>query len=86
MSKFLNLNWSDFAKGLTVAVLTAVVAGVGDIIKTGAIPTFIQMKIIGLAAVSAGVAYILKNLLTNSEGQFLKAEPKPPVYSSSAPK
>jgi hypothetical protein len=75
MSKFLNLNLSDFAKGLIVAVLTVIVTGIGDIVATGGFPTGPQLKIIGLAALSAGIAYIIKNLLTNSEGKFLAKEP-----------
>ena len=75
MSKFLNLNWSDFGKGLIVAVLTVVVAGIGDIVATGGFPTGTQWKVIGLAALSAALAYIIKNLLTNSQGQFMAKEP-----------
>jgi hypothetical protein len=75
MSNFLQLNWNDFAKGLVVAVLTVVVASIGDIVATGALPTVVQLKAIGLAALSAAIAYILKNLFTNSEGKFLAKEP-----------
>jgi hypothetical protein len=81
MSNFLNLNTSDFVKGLIVAVLTVVVSGVGSIISTGSLPTSTQWKVIGLAGVSAAVAYIIKNLFTNSQGQFLGKEPKPPVVA-----
>jgi hypothetical protein len=82
MSNFLNLNWADFGKGLIVAVLTVVVAGIGDIVATGGFPTGAQWKGIGLAALSAALAYILKNLFTNSQGQFLTAEPKAPVTAA----
>ncbi len=75
MSNFLNLNWNDFGKGLVVAVLTVVVGMIGDIIATGGFPTGPQWKAIGLAGLSAAIAYILKNLLTNSEGKLLRKEP-----------
>jgi hypothetical protein len=82
MSKFFQLNMSDFVKGLIIAVLTVIVTSVGDIIATGNFPTAAQWKIIGLAALSAAIAYIIKNLLTNSQGQFLTVEPKATVTAT----
>jgi hypothetical protein len=75
MSKLFNLNLRDFAKGLIVAVFTVIITGVGDIVATGGLPTGAQWKAIGLATLSAAIAYIIKNLLTNSEGKFLAKEP-----------
>ena len=74
MSKFLNLNLNDFTKGLIVVVLTVIVVGLEQILQTGGLPTVIQLKVIGLAAVSAGIAYLAKNFLSNSEGKFLAKE------------
>lgn len=73
-SKFLNLNLNDFTKGLIVVVLTAIVVGLEQILQTGNLPTVIQLKVIGLATLSAGIAYLVKNFLSNSEGKFLGKE------------
>jgi len=86
MSKLFTLNISDFTKGFAVAVIAALLTGVQQYASAGTVPTWVQLKTIGLVALGAGVSYIIKNFLTNSEGALLKAEPKPAVYSSSAPK
>jgi hypothetical protein len=44
-------------------------------VNSGTFPsTWNDLKPIVLAAISAGLAYILKNWLTNSDDQFLKKE------------
>jgi hypothetical protein len=57
-----NLNWADFAKGLIMAVLTPVVAIIVQSLNNGSL-TF-DWKVIGIAAASGGLAYIVKNLFT----------------------
>lgn len=76
MSKFLKLNVTDVIKGAVVAAFTAAVAVVGASIHAGRIPTLIEWKVAGVAASTAAVGYLAKNLLTNSKGQPFKAEPK----------
>lgn len=71
-SPFLTLNTSDFIKGLFLAVLTAVVTFMYTSIQTGSL-TF-DWKAIGLTAFSSALAYIMKNLLTNSNDELLKKE------------
>lgn len=63
---------ADLLKGLIVAVLTAVVSAIYTAIQAGGFPT--DWKPILLAAAGAGLAYILKNFLSNSDGQFMKKE------------
>jgi len=72
-SNFLTLNTKDYIKGLVVTVLTAVVTLIYKSIEAESI--VFDWKAIGTAALSAGLAYILKNLLTNSSDQILKSEP-----------
>jgi len=69
MSNFLKLNLNDWTKGLIVTVLAAilqpvltVLQGGGWVFNWGAILT------VGL---TAGLAYISKNLLTNTDGDFV---------------
>jgi hypothetical protein len=71
-SSFLNLNKTDFIKGLIMAVLTSVLTIVYNTISTGSFA--IDLKAVSLAASTSAVAYIMKNILTNSNDQFLKKE------------
>lgn len=73
-SAFLSLNWQDVGKGLVVAVLTAVLSAIIDVIGDGSLPTAEEWKHIAGIAVTAGGGYLLKNVLSNSNGQPLKTE------------
>jgi hypothetical protein len=72
MSTFLNLNIEDLAKGLILTVLTSVVTIVYNTVSAGSL-TF-DWQAIGLTALTSGLAYLMKNLLTNSKGEFLGKE------------
>lgn len=75
MSKFLTLNWADFGKGLLLAVLSAVLTLIVSLLKEkGFDLTSTDLNAILQIAVTTLVAYLGKNLFTNSEGQFGKAE------------
>lgn len=71
-SPFLNLNIQDFFKGLLLVVLTSVITIIQESLTQGSLA--FDWKAIGTTALTAGLAYILKNLLSNSEGKFLKSE------------
>lgn len=75
-SKFLTLNARDFFRGLLVAIGTAIGTGVANILNTGALPDSSDMQTIGTAGAAAGVAYLTKNLFTNSDDKVAKAEAK----------
>lgn len=72
ISKFLTLNQKDFIKGLLLSVLTAVVTIVYNSVQAGSL-TF-DWKAIGVTALTTALSYLLKNLLTNSQGEILKSE------------
>lgn len=72
-SSFFTLNTRDFVKGLFIAVITAVITVVYTTIQTGTL-TF-DWKVISTTALSAALAYIMKNLFTNSNDQLLKKDP-----------
>ena len=74
-SKFLTLNWKDFSRGLLIAFLTAVLTGVINILDTGAVFTWVTIKPVLIAGVSAALSYLLKCLMTNSQDQMFKREP-----------
>ncbi len=72
-SSLFTLNSKDWIKGLVVAVLTAVITVVYSTIQTGAL--VLDWKAISIAGISAALAYITKNLLTNSNDEILTKEP-----------
>jgi TctA family transporter len=73
-SKFLALNSRDWIKGLVVSVLGAVLGLISTFIESGNL--HFDWPTIGKAALLAGVAYITKNLFTNSKDEILSTEPK----------
>ena len=62
MSDFLKLNLNDILKGLLMAVLTPVVVIIQQSLEAGVF--VFDWKSIGLAALSGGVAYLVKNFFT----------------------
>jgi hypothetical protein len=72
MSTIFNLNIQDLAKGLILTVLTSVITIIYNTVSAGSL-TF-DWQAIGLSALTSGLAYLMKNLLTNSKGEFLGKE------------
>lgn len=76
-SKFLTLNLQDIGKGLLVAVITAVLGFLYELVKDKGIDiTMADLQQVIAIVVLATISYLSKNFLTNSEGQFGKAEKK----------
>jgi hypothetical protein len=75
-SGLFKLNWADFGKGLIVAVITAILTFIYEQVVQGGVDIFTGALWVqvGSVALAAGLAYILKNLFSNSTGEFLKAE------------
>jgi hypothetical protein len=74
-SKFLTLDIKDIAKGLFIAFLTAVLTGILKILETGSEFNWITIKPVIIAGACAAISYIIKNLLTNSDGELFTKEP-----------
>ena len=74
-SRFLTLDWKDFSRGLLIAFLTAVITGIINILDTGAVFTWITLRPVLIAGISAALSYLLKCLATNSQDQMFKREP-----------
>lgn len=68
-----SLGFNDFIKGLIVAILGAVVGIIKGSVDAGSLK--FDWKAIGAAALIAALAYLAKNLLTNSKDQFLTKDP-----------
>jgi len=73
-SPFGKLNLRDLINGLVVAFLTASLTGLVQILDSGVLPSLAELKSAGIAGVVASLAYLLKNLVTNSQGEMAKVE------------
>lgn len=74
-AKQFSINAKDVIKGFITSILTVIVTMLMTLVNTGVFPTTLtEWKPILLAALGAGLAYILKNWLTNSDDRFLKQE------------
>jgi len=70
-SKFLGLNVNDAVKGIITAFLSAALLTIYNIIVSGW-PTPTELLDAARVGLAAAAGYILKNLLTNSDGEFKK--------------
>ena len=76
-SIYRSLNMTDFLKGLLIAFLTALFAGLIELFEAGPFTfTWLTFQPIVYSAVSAALAYLIKNFFTNSTGEILKRELK----------
>lgn len=74
-SELFKLDWGDLLKGFIVAFLTAFITAVYQAIEAGTFElTWLFFKPITLVGLGGGLAYILKNWLTNSNDKFIKKE------------
>lgn len=71
-SGFASLNVQDFFKGLIIAVITALVTFLYNTMDSGEL--VFNWKQIITTSLTAALAYIIKNYLSNSDGGFLKKE------------
>jgi hypothetical protein len=83
-SKILRLNSQDFIKGLIVTVICTLITGTYQIIASGLVFNWETLKPVVIAAIGAGVSYLTKNLLTNSNGEFMAWEPEPILSHTSS--
>jgi hypothetical protein len=67
-SDFGKLNLRDLLHGFIVAVITSVITGAYTALSSGTLPTLTDLQAIGLVGLGAGLAYIGKQLTTNSDG------------------
>ena len=74
-STFGKLNWLDLGKGFVVANFSALITSVYQIIQAGTpiIFAWAFFQPIVYVSVGAGLAYLIKNVFTNSDGKtFVK--------------
>ncbi|MFA5158619.1 MAG: hypothetical protein WC451_05555 [Patescibacteria group bacterium] len=69
-SKFLRVNFRDIAKGILTSIIGAVITGGYQAIESGNL----DFKSIAISAGIAGLSYVGKNVLENSDGKLLMKE------------
>jgi hypothetical protein len=81
MSGLFKLNGADFLRGLIVAVLSATLTFMQQFFSADGSIATIHWKTVGGVAAASAIAYILKNLFTNSQGEVvgIKATAPPPT-------
>ena len=73
-SKLWSLCKNDWFKGLVVAVITAPLTIIYQSVSAGGL--VFDWKAISAAALTGGIAYLLKNLSTGEQGKLLTDKPK----------
>lgn len=74
-ANFLKLNWMDALKGFIVAVIGAILTAVYQALQAGMIQfTWVFWQPIVLTGVGAGIAYLIKNIFSNSAGEPFKKD------------
>lgn len=73
-SNFMNLNIFDILKGFFVAVITAILTTILNLLQTGSDILSLDWKSILSVALTAGIAYIVKNLMTNNKDEILRKD------------
>lgn len=72
MSSLFKINGRDFAKGLVVAVIVAILQVVLDLMQQkGLDMSLVDWKGVADIALKAASAYILKNLISDDQGRVL---------------
>lgn len=84
-SKFLNINLHDLAKGAILAALTVLINSLLQFLDAGHLPDLEQLKKSLLAALITGLAYLLKNMLTDENARFLPLKTQSPTSGTSQP-
>lgn len=74
-SQFLSIDLRDVLKGLFIAFLTAFLDGILKVLEAGATFDWPTIKPVLIAGACAAISYLLKNLVTNSQGELFTREP-----------
>ena len=69
-SRLFKLDFNDLLKGVLVAFITALLTSLLQVLQSGGLPNMEALKVMGITSITAAVAYLVKNLLTNSKDDF----------------
>ena len=71
-SGLLELSRKDWVKGLFVTIVSAVLTGLLQMLTM--VPPMVDFKQIGIIALTTAIAYIIKQLATNNNGDLFKKD------------
>lgn len=74
-SKYGTWSWGDLGKGLVMSVLMSILTFAGQAYEASGNFDDINYGTLGKVAIGSLIAYLLKNLATNSDDKLLKKEP-----------
>lgn len=80
-----SLQVKDFIKGSVIAFGAALLPSIYTLLDKDHFPTWVEFAPYLKSALSAMIVYILKNYLSNSNGDFLKKEPVNLPYNKTEP-
>lgn len=75
-SALFQFNWRDAIRGAIYAIVSALATGIIQALESGHLPNTAQLLDMGKVALIAGVLYLAKRFVTNSDGKLLKKESK----------
>jgi hypothetical protein len=78
-SNFLTLNTRDIVKALILTFITALLTGIYQLLQAGTLLTWDALKPVVISSIAAVVGYLIKNVLTNSNDEFLSTEKPAPA-------
>lgn len=73
-SSYLTLNLKDLLKGFVVAFLSSALTALLVVFENSALPTLDELQKAGIVGLTAGLSYLVKNLFTNNQDEFLKSD------------
>jgi uncharacterized membrane protein YjjP (DUF1212 family) len=75
-SSLFSLNWKDVAKSFVMAFLGTFVTALIQSLQAQHLPTLNELGGAAVAGLITGLTYLLKNFLSNSNGEVAKKEIK----------
>jgi len=76
-SKLWSVNTKDWTKGLIIAVISTPLTIIMESLNAGSLT--LDWKKVGIVALTAGIAYLVKNFATGSSGRMLTEKPSDPI-------
>lgn len=73
-SEFLKLNWADIIKAAVLAGIMVGVDSLYTVLDSGALPNAAELKVAGIFTLKATIAYLIKQMITNGNGDLAKKE------------
>lgn len=72
----------DYAYAFLLAFFTAVITSLANILDSGTMPNKDQLLFALKAGMITALSYLIKNIFSNSKGQFAKKEPNNAITSN----